>query len=802
VDYNPRDVILGRSPFLREDASNARDKLLIEFIKNQEGFLASAKFDYKQFSIGYGTRARPEEISGAVRITEQEAEKRLIEEVNKFRQEVERFSKEFGYNFNENQKDALTSFIYNLGPGALAQLTKDGTRSIEEISQSLLLYNKANNEVLPGLVQRRELEKALFDTTVPLTNGFQELSNNISRINSLVSGATTRQYASGGFVSGPGSSRSDSIPAMLSNGEYVINAASTKKFLPLLERINSNNLFGFKDGGQLKDRLINVQSGLIESTAGTVNLGNSLENIVVKLDFGKLSTSEVRDYFKILNQIDRQRIKSEQLIAKQSEARLKGNTKEFEELASQIQDSNEAIEDMVTNFYDTVSDKLPLSVQEIRRKINEAIEADAREANKSFTESVRTSFQQLFKGQISFKEFGAQIADSFTGKVVDIFAGRLVDAITGPGVKIFESLFYEVGSLGDGIGTAIKSGGDGLTEGLSGVFKSSGELFTNIFGNIQGLFGSFGTGGVGGSGILGFFSGLGFASGGRVSGPGTGRSDSIPAMLSNGEYVINAESTRKSLPLLEAINNGRISRFAEGGAVGADSSTFGQTTSVNESLSSDQFAMLNNSLVSISNRLNEIAVLVTQSSQGILNTVMATAAPIGIALAIMPFTMLAMIAATVTAPLAGIVSFWGQAILTAVAASSFYGFASGGMISGPGTGRSDSILARVSNGEYIINAAATKRNLPLLEAINSGNMPKFATGGLVDINNTAVSTSTTSKSTVNALSESENKPVQQVFNINITGDISRQTKQEIYQMLPQIANGVNAYNKEKNIRGV
>lgn len=33
-----------------------------------------------------------------------------------------------------------------------------------------------------------------------------------------------RGYASGGFVSGPGSKTSDSIPAMLSNGEYVINA--------------------------------------------------------------------------------------------------------------------------------------------------------------------------------------------------------------------------------------------------------------------------------------------------------------------------------------------------------------------------------------------------------------------------------------------------------------------------------------------------------------------------------------------------------------------------------------------------
>jgi hypothetical protein len=46
------------------------------------------------------------------------------------------------------------------------------------------------------------------------------------------------QFASGGFVSGKGTSTSDSIPAMLSNGESVINARSTSMFAPLLSAIN------------------------------------------------------------------------------------------------------------------------------------------------------------------------------------------------------------------------------------------------------------------------------------------------------------------------------------------------------------------------------------------------------------------------------------------------------------------------------------------------------------------------------------------------------------------------------------
>lgn len=48
------------------------------------------------------------------------------------------------------------------------------------------------------------------------------------------------------------------------------------------------------------------------------------------------------------------------------------------------------------------------------------------------------------------------------------------------------------------------------------------------------------------------------------------------------------------------------------------------------------------------------------------------------------------------------------------------GFATGGYFTGSGTATSDSNLAWLSDGEFIVNAAATKRNRALLESINSG----------------------------------------------------------------------------------
>ena len=50
--------------------------------------------------------------------------------------------------------------------------------------------------------------------------------------------------AAGGLITGAGNGVSDSVPANLSNGEFVVNANSTQKYLPLLTALNSSGLQG------------------------------------------------------------------------------------------------------------------------------------------------------------------------------------------------------------------------------------------------------------------------------------------------------------------------------------------------------------------------------------------------------------------------------------------------------------------------------------------------------------------------------------------------------------------------------
>lgn len=58
--------------------------------------------------------------------------------------------------------------------------------------------------------------------------------------------------------------------------------------------------------------------------------------------------------------------------------------------------------------------------------------------------------------------------------------------------------------------------------------------------------------------------------------------------------------------------------------------------------------------------------------------------------------------------------------------------AGGGQIRGPGTGTSDSVLAWLSNGEYVLRAQAAKHyGLGFLNKINRLRLPRYAAGGLV-----------------------------------------------------------------------
>ncbi|ARE40915.1 putative phage tail protein [Rhodovulum sp. P5] len=130
----------------------------------------------------------------------------------------------------------------------------------------------------------------------------------------------------------------------------------------------------------------------------------------------------------------------------------------------------------------------------------------------------------------------------------------------------FDALIFRGGELDDVLNQVIASLGRAAIEA---AILGTGPL-GGLFGGVS-IFGGLIGGGGGALATAGSVTPL-FpmaATGGRIVGPGTGTSDSIPAFVSNGEYIVNAAATERHLPLLDAINSGAVARFASGGRVGA-----------------------------------------------------------------------------------------------------------------------------------------------------------------------------------------------------------------------------------------
>jgi lysozyme len=128
-------------------------------IRNFEGYDPRAKWDYKQWTNGYGTKARfPGEA-----IDRDEAQKRFDAELESARGYV----RNLGVQLTPGQEAALTDLTYNTGPGwtnsGLGQAVKAG--DWDTAKQRFVQYNQAGGAPHPALIKRRNQAVSWFDDT-------------------------------------------------------------------------------------------------------------------------------------------------------------------------------------------------------------------------------------------------------------------------------------------------------------------------------------------------------------------------------------------------------------------------------------------------------------------------------------------------------------------------------------------------------------------------------------------------------------------------------------------------------------
>lgn len=147
----------------------------IKLIQQYEGLrLQAYRCAAGVWTIGWGWTGQVDgkPIKSGMKITREKADELFKQGIVKY----ENYVNSMHLNLNQHQFDSLCSFVYNCGIGCLTSLCKG--RNLKQISEALLLYNKAGGKVLAGLTRRRKAEQELFNT--PVTSDKNNSTSNVT----------------------------------------------------------------------------------------------------------------------------------------------------------------------------------------------------------------------------------------------------------------------------------------------------------------------------------------------------------------------------------------------------------------------------------------------------------------------------------------------------------------------------------------------------------------------------------------------------------------------------------------------
>lgn len=206
-------------------------------------------------------------------LAEQEARKKAAEEMEK----------------QEREKQALaqdTAAAFGTVAGSIAGMLQAFGEENKELAKLSKVIALAQIAIETGVATAKGISSAM---SVPFPANLGAIATTIATIisgmTSAISTVKSAKFATGGYVSGPGTGTSDSIPARLSNGESVMNARSTAMFGPLLSSLNQAG------GGVAFNPAASGQREGYEFLAAAVAAGMKSVNLHVAVD----EVTEVQD---------------------------------------------------------------------------------------------------------------------------------------------------------------------------------------------------------------------------------------------------------------------------------------------------------------------------------------------------------------------------------------------------------------------------------------------------------------------------------------------------------------------------
>lgn len=283
-------------------------------------------------------------------------------------------------------------------------------------------------------------------------------------------------------------------------------------------------------------------------------------------------------------------------IAKYTELRTAQATFEEEQkigaaALKDIADQRAAIQDKVANgqLFQIQADEQIRALEQARLPQLQAI------ADQLVLQAKLTGDVQKIQAAEDFQKQVAAIgsaANQVGQQVAQLKAGLQGSLTSG-----FANLFTSLVSGTKGIGDAFRNLASSVLGSLS---KMAAQMLAQIVVTklLKSALGGFG---FSGGGIVPG-GGAGFAEGGLIRGPGGPKSDSIPARVSPGEYIVKADAVSAfGVQNLEAINRGlkipslerlALPKFSDGGLVGNYSGSGGSESSINLGIGLDEGLIL------------------------------------------------------------------------------------------------------------------------------------------------------------------------------------------------------------------
>lgn len=286
---------------------------------------------------------------------------------------------------------------------------------------------------------------------------------------------------------------------------------------------------------------------------------------------GKIADAEIRD--KVIRSIN------EQIDAENKLYEAKVKSQEFQYMYDQ---NKEATKTLLDNILGT-DDEVAARIKEIKKTLNESLnDVDVAMANPDEEEALNGMAKLL---QMAPEDLEEELAAK--GETLQAFAEQYKETLTETSeaeiqqLSIGEQWSNKMKSYAETVGKSMgsamadfimgaKTAKEALGDFVRGIIQNAVSILTEwlaVFA-IYSAFPMWASGMTPADAANKTVFGVSKkkATGGLITGPGTGTSDSIPAMLSNGEYVINAAAVQRlGTAYLDTINS---PHYAEGGQVG------------------------------------------------------------------------------------------------------------------------------------------------------------------------------------------------------------------------------------------